>query len=126
MARHDRGQATVEFALGLPVVVLFLLLVLQVALVGHDRVLLAHATREAARAAAIAPEDRARSPEEAAQDASAGLTAARLDVSVHDGGTTSTVTVTYRSVTDLPLIGPLLPDPMLTERVVVATEAATP
>ena len=57
-ARH-RGQATVELALGLPVVCIGVLLVLQLALVGRDAVLVAHAAREAARAAAVDPTRRA-------------------------------------------------------------------
>ena len=49
----DRGQASVELALLLPIVVLLLLAVLQVGLVARDVVLVTHASREAARAAAL-------------------------------------------------------------------------
>ena len=52
-ARGDHGQATVELALCLPVVVIALLAVLQVAVVARDHVLVAHAAREAARAVAV-------------------------------------------------------------------------
>ena len=51
--RGARGQSTVELALLLPVVVLLLLAVLQMGLLARDIVLVTHASREAARAAAV-------------------------------------------------------------------------
>ena len=50
-----RGQATVEIAMLLPVLVTTLLLVVQVGLLARDRVLTVHAARTAARAAADEP-----------------------------------------------------------------------
>jgi len=47
------GQATVEFALILPLVVLLILAVLQTALVVRDYVATVHAAREAVRAASV-------------------------------------------------------------------------
>ena len=47
------GQAAVELALALPVVVVLLLGMLQVALVGRDQLAVELAAREAARAAAV-------------------------------------------------------------------------
>jgi len=52
-ARGTAGQAAVELALALPVVVLLLLGMLQVALVGRDQLAIELAAREAARAAAV-------------------------------------------------------------------------
>lgn len=52
-ARDDGGQATVEFALALPLLAVLLLAVVQVGLVVRDQVVLVHAAREAARAVAI-------------------------------------------------------------------------
>src|SRR3546814_15993680 len=49
------GQASVELALLLPVVVFLLLAVLQVGLLARGLVLFTHASREAARAAATDP-----------------------------------------------------------------------
>lgn len=109
-ARPDRGQATVELALCLPVVCLLLLLVLQVGLVVRDQVLATHAAREAARVAAV--DARSGSPREAAL-AAGPLDPARLSVSV-DGragaGSRVRVEVVYRSPTDVPLVGALLGD----------------
>ena len=64
----DRGQATVELALALPMVCLLLLAMVQVAVIGRDQLAVQLAAREAARAAraqydmareGVRPEDRA-------------------------------------------------------------------
>lgn len=114
---HDEaGQAAVEVALLLPVVALLLLAVVQCALVVRDQVLVVHAAREAARAAAVDPSPRA--PRQAALEA-AGLDDARLQVRfVPAGGQGEPVSVeiSYRSVTGAPMIGPLLPDVVVTGR----------
>jgi Flp pilus assembly protein TadG len=108
--RRASGQAAVEVALVMPVVALLLLGVVQVALVVRDQVLVVHAAREAARAAAVDP-----SPGAARQAAVAAtsLRPERLDVDVPPAGGPGrlvTATVAYRSPTAAPLIGPLLPD----------------
>jgi len=109
--REDRGQATVELALVLPLVAVLLLVVLQAGLVVRDRVLVTHAAREAARAAAVADVDPASAATRAALRAG-DLSAERLAVTsaVVDGGERVTVRITYRSSTDVPLVGALLPD----------------
>ena len=108
--RGVAGQAAVEVALVIPVVALLLLGVVQVALVVRDQVLVVHAAREAARAAAVDP-----SPATArrAAEAATSLRPDRLDVTVPPPGGPGrlvTATVVYRSPTAAPLIGPLLPD----------------
>lgn len=108
--RGQGGQAAVEVALVLPLVALFLLTVVQAALVVRDQVLVVHAAREAARAAAVDPAPRA--PRQAAL-AAAPLDPARLEVRVGPGahrGRAVTVTVSYRSASFAPMIGGLLPD----------------
>ena len=52
-ARSDRGQATVELALVFPVLVLFLLALVQTALVARDAVLVQDAARAAVREASV-------------------------------------------------------------------------
>ncbi len=114
----DRGQSTVEVALLLPFVVLLLLAVVQVGLVVRDQVLVTHAAREAARAAAVDPEPRAATD---AAASAADLAPARLDVEVSgrgDPGSRVRVEVAYRSSTVVPLVGRLIGD-------VVVRSAAT-
>lgn len=108
--RGQDGQAAVELALCLPLVVALALALLQVTLVVRDQVLLTHAAREAVREAAVSPD--AGAAREAAL-AGARLDPDRLEVEVRGrGGPGSRVTVVvrYRSPTAVPLIGPLVGD----------------
>ena len=105
----ELGQATVEFALMLPLVVLLLLAVFQTALVVRDYVATVHAAREAARAASVD-----RDPSAARAAAQRVLRDARVDVGPRPRvGEPVRVEVTYRSRTDLPMVGLLFPDPEL-------------
>jgi TadE-like protein len=52
----EDGQATVELALSLPLLVLLLGFVVEMAMLGGDQVRLWHASREAARAAVVDPD----------------------------------------------------------------------
>lgn len=118
--RGARGQATLELALVLPLVLTIGLLVIQVGLVVRDQQLVVHAAREGARSAATDP------AVEAARSAavnSGDLDPDRLDVVLDADASTVTVTVTYRSTTDVPLVGPLLGEVTMTESVTMHREA---
>jgi Flp pilus assembly protein TadG len=120
--RAERAQASVELALLLPVVVLLLLAALQVGLLARDVVLVTHAAREAARAAAVDADPAAASR---AAAGSSGLPAGRLQVSVTgraEAGSRVTVTVTYRAPTDVPLVGALIGDRTLTSSATMRVE----
>ena len=106
--RPDAGQATVEIALLLPLVMLLLLGVIQVAVVATRQVAVTHAAREAARAAAAA--GGTDGDGERAGRAATSLDPARLEIVLtHDAGSVR-ATVTFRDPTDVPLVGPLVPD----------------
>lgn len=100
-----------ELALVLPLVVMFVLVLLQAGLVVRDQVLLTHAAREAARAASVATGDRAVAARRGAERAGP-LSSDRLSAETEllDDGRSVQVAVRYRSVTDLPFVGVLLPD----------------
>lgn len=116
--KRDRGQATVEFALLLPVLVLALLSVIQVALVIRDEVAVVHAAREAARAVSVDP-----NPDSARRAAQRTLSNATVRVGARPAlGEPITVYVEYRSITDLPLVGLLFPDPTLRAQVSMRVE----
>lgn len=117
---RDGGQATVELALGFPVILIGVLLVLQLALVARDQLLVSHATREAARAAAVEP--RAGAARAAAQASTTALDPARLRIETDRIGPRVRVTVRYRSRTVLPLVGVLVPDPTLVGTVTMRIE----
>jgi TadE-like protein len=111
VSSHDEGgQATVELALALPILLLLVMLLVQVALVVRDQVRVVHAAREAARAAAV--------HEEVAPVVDAALTSARLSADRTDvergprgrPGTMIEVVVRYRSPTRVPIVGALIDD----------------
>lgn len=103
--RGDGGQASVELALVLPLVVILLLAVVQLGLLVRDQILVVHAAREAAREAAVDPA--ADAPRRAAL-ASSALTDSRLTVTSTGRGAVGTrvrVEVAYRAPTGVPLLG---------------------
>ena len=104
--RGDRGQATVELALCLPLVCLVLLGVVQVAVVVRGQLAVQLAARDASRAAAVSA-DAAAAAHNAA--AASGL-GEGVHVDVLSTDLIVTATVTYAEPTDIPLIGLLLPD----------------
>jgi Flp pilus assembly protein TadG len=119
----DEGQATVELALVLPVIALLMLLLVQVGVLVRDQVLVIHAAREGARAAAVTGAN-ADAAEKAAL-AAAGLPLKSTDVLTTPPGTKHDlvrVQVTYTDSTDVPLIGRLLGDVRVTAAVSMRVE----
>lgn len=117
--RAQDGQASVETALVLPVLVVVIAAVLQVGLLVRDRVVVVHATRAAARAVAVQPGTA--SARRAVEEAGLGD---RADVAV--GGSTTPgglaqVTVRARP-TLVPLVGRAVAGVRLEERLVVRVE----
>ena len=109
--RRDSGQAAVELALALPLVVLLLLLLAQLGLVVRAQLLVAHAAREGARAAAVASDPRTAA--QLAAEKATGLPASRLLLGTIVGPTRVSVHARLRVPTDVPLVGSLLPDLVL-------------
>lgn len=99
--RRDRGQATVEFALALPLVAVLVLGIVQLVVVARDQLAVELAAREGARAAAVAA-----APAPAASAAAGrAVDLAPIEVSVSESDGRVTVTVRHRSATNVPLIG---------------------
>lgn len=103
--RRDRGQAAVEFAIALPLVVVLVLGVVHVIVVARDQLAVELAAREGARAASVAA-DPSSAAAAAAHDAT---TLSPLDVTTRSDRSTVTVEVVYRSRTDVPIIGAVVP-----------------
>jgi Flp pilus assembly protein TadG len=123
-SERDEGQAAVELALALPLVALLLLALAQLTLVARDQLLVVHAAREGAREAAV---DRAGGAVRARAAAArgSGLKDGQLEVETsHIGGGSDMVLVRvkYRSQTDLPLVGPLLPDVQMRAKAAMRSE----
>ena len=116
--RAAHGQASVELALVLPVLVLLLLALVQTALVARDAVLVQDAARAAAREASVgASAGRVR---DAARRSLPGVS---IDVQRGDQvGDPVVVVARYRDRTTLPLVGPLFPDVELRARATMRAE----
>lgn len=115
----SEGQASVEFALLLPVAVWFVLAVVQVGVVVHERVMLTHAAREGARVAAVGGSD---AEVRAATVRASGLDPDRLRVVVARRHGRVEVAISYSAVTDVALVGRLVGDPRLDARAVMRRE----
>lgn len=98
--RQERGQAMVEFALVLPLLVVLLFAIVQFGIVFNNYVTLTDATRAGARAGAVARNDADPNgtATSAVQSSSANLDQTNLNVSVNSTwqpGSDVTVTATY-------------------------------
>lgn len=105
---REDGQAAVETALTLPIVLIALLLIVQVGIVVRDALALAQAAREGARAAAVTADD---ADARAAIVRAAGpLDAERIDVSISPAegqrarGDAVTVSLAYVEQLSIPVV----------------------
>lgn len=120
---HQRGQATLELALLLPVLMLMVLFCVQVGFLVRDQIMVVHAARSAARAAAVANDPSRALP---AALASAQLDPLRLKVSVAGSakaGEDVEVELEYRSPVLFAPFRQLTEEFLLSEKVVMRAEA---
>jgi Flp pilus assembly protein TadG len=118
-ARADeRGQAAVELALVLPVVVLFVLGILQVVVVARDQLAIELAAREAARAASVSADPAAAATMAADRVTNLGP----LDVSISVAGDIVRVRVSYTNPTDVAIVGTAIPNITLQATAAMAWE----
>jgi Flp pilus assembly protein TadG len=106
----ERGSAVVEFALVTPLLLLVALALVQIAVIGRDRLVLEHAVRAGVRQASIDPDDAA--VRQAVDDAVAPLDPVGVAVQIDRGGTFGdpvVVRVDYDVPVAVPLAGWLLP-----------------
>ena len=119
--RTAQGQATVELALLMPLLMVVALVLAQLALVARDQIMVTHGAREAARAVAVS--------NDAAMARSAALAAARLDprrlrVHVEEPPGTGNVAVRldYRSPVRFAPLGIVLDDMVLSGEATMRSE----
>jgi len=120
--RCSRGQATVELACVLPVLLLLALSAVQVGLVVRDRVVVVHAARAAGRATVVDPSTAAATAAVRRQGAPGDRATVSLHGDTRPGGLV-TVTVRLRP-TRVPVVGRLVGSTVLEERLVVMVEGA--
>ncbi|MFW2333522.1 TadE family protein [Ilumatobacter sp.] len=115
---RDRGQAAVEFAIALPLVVMLVFGVIQVTVVIRDQLAVELAAREGARAAAVAA-----APSPAAARAAQASTSLRpLHTTTAASAASVTVTVRYTTRSRVPMLGLVLRDVDLSASVTMARE----
>lgn len=115
--RHDQGQAAVEFAAVLPVVVVMAIGLVVVGVAVRNELAVHHAAREGARAASVSA-----TPSAAASGAAGGATSLPVEVTTSHNGTSVSVTVTYTDPVDVAIIGALLGPITHTATVTMALE----
>lgn len=115
---RDRGQAAVEFAIALPLVVMLVLGMIHVTVVVRDQLAVELAARDGARAAAVSA-----SPAAAAAAAAESATSLRpIRTSTVVGSDSVTVTVGHTTRGRMPLLGLVLPDIELDASVTMTRE----
>ena len=97
------GQATVEFALALPIVLIVMLGMTQVGVAIRNELAVELAAREGARAASVSS-----NPAGAASSAATAAVDLPISVATRVSGPRVTVTVTYIDPTDVAIIGRFL------------------
>ena len=112
--RDQRGSASVEFALVLPLAVVALLLVVQVTLVVAEQLVIQHAAREGAREAAVWNDD-ARARDGAIRAGNLDSERAEIEVtpSEREVGSPVNVTVRYRVPLVVPYVARFLPSEVM-------------
>jgi len=126
--RAERGIASVEFAVVLPLVLISLLLVVQVALVVAEQLIVQHAAREGAREAAVWNDD-THARDAAIRAGHLDSNRAQIDVTPADRpvGTPVVLTIHYRVPMVVPYVGRFLPaDVTLTASAEYRTEREPP
>jgi Flp pilus assembly protein TadG len=112
-----RGQASVEFALALPIVAAMAVGLVLVGVAVRNELAVELAAREGARAAAVSA-----APATAAADAANRAVTLPIEVVATSSGATVTVTVTYVDAFDVAILGPLIGPITHTASVTMALE----
>jgi len=110
---RDRGQATVEVAILLPLLVLIIAAIAWVAQLGRDQVALTNGARAAGRVASLGSED---AVVVAALQQASGLDPSRLVLTQERNGDVVQVTASYRSPARIPLLGSKVANRTLTAK----------
>jgi Flp pilus assembly protein TadG len=112
LAREQRGQTAVEFALVAPLLIVLLLGIIQVGVAFHDYVTITDAARAGARKAVVArfTGGNTATTKQTVRDAASDLDQSKLNVDVtpatlDTAGSTVTVTATYPYTINIPLLG---------------------
>jgi hypothetical protein len=104
----DRGQATVELALCLPVLAVLLCVLVQAGAIVSDQTRLWHAAREAARAAVVDPDLRKITQSAESSGLAPVSVSVRPQAPYRSQGRPLTVSLGYRPRSIIPLLNPFM------------------
>lgn len=107
--RLETGQATVEFALALPFMIIFSLCVVQIGSVANDQLALNHAARVAAREISLADVDDSLAQQVAIESIRREIDLEDLEVITQLSPKMVTVDLKFRRRVEVPLIGVVAP-----------------
>jgi len=107
--RLETGQATVEFALTLPFMIIFSLCVVQIGSVANDQLALNHAARVAAREISLADVEDSRAQQVAIESIRREIDLEDLEVITQLSPKMVTVDLKFRRRVEVPLIGVVAP-----------------
>ncbi|MFM7337309.1 MAG: pilus assembly protein, partial [Actinomycetota bacterium] len=107
--RLETGQATVEFALTLPFMIIFSLCVVQIGSVANDQLALNHAARVAAREISLADVDDSLAQQVAIESIRREIDLEDLEVITQLSPKIVTVDLKFRRRVEVPLIGVVAP-----------------
>ena len=107
--RRETGQATVEFALTLPFMIIFSLCVVQIGSVANDQLALNHAARVAAREISLADVDDSLAQQVAIESIRREIDLEDLEVITQLSPKMVTVDLKFRRRVGVPLIGVVAP-----------------
>jgi len=125
MLIKEQGQATVEMALVLPVLLLLLTGIIQFGIIFNAYITVAHASREGARVAAVGGSDSEITTTvlQRAENLANEQLAVQITPFARTRGTPVTVQVDYSIPVEIPLIADLLPNPfVISAQTVMRTE----
>jgi len=108
--RAETGQATVEFALTLPFMIIFSLCVVQIGSIANDQLALNHAARVAAREVSLADIDAESAQQLAAESTRQAINLKNIEVTTQLSSKMVTVGLKYRRRVEIPLVGILAPE----------------
>ena len=104
----ETGQATVEFALVLPFLFLFLLSVVQVGSIANDQLALGHAARSAARAISLGDVTDQSANQIATNAVNNTVTLNNVRIDIELGDKFAQVALSYTRTINIPIIGRLI------------------
>ncbi len=113
--KSEKGQATVELALSLTILVFFIFAIIDFGRIFHSYLSIEHASREAARIASLGATDSevVQIAKQSAPSLNSNDLGITISPSIRTRGTYVTIHTTYPVSISIPLLQNVLPDPLV-------------